>query len=185
MRSILFVAASLSGIAASTLGSGAADAHPHAGAGEMPPFEREFRVLFDRFGRGGRLGVQVQSMSPELRDYFGAPNDAGVLVSSVVAGSPAEKAGFKAGDVILDVDGEKVAAAADLPRERGGPEGGAEVMLTVLRDRKKNSLTAKIEERGEVPYLPGTWGGDRKRIEGLEERIRTLERRLDRLDKKR
>ena len=55
----------------------------------------------------GYLGVQIQRLDGQLADYFGA-KDGGVLVTEVIEGSPAEKAGMKAGDVILSVAGEEV-----------------------------------------------------------------------------
>src|SRR5688572_28068188 len=86
-------------------------AHPHD-----RPFEpgEMFTFFTDKHPGGARLGVKVQEMSEELRDYFGAPDDAGVLVNSVVKDSPAEKAGIKPGDVITEVDGKKVEDTREL-----------------------------------------------------------------------
>ena len=66
-----------------------------------------------------RLGVSVQSLSPQLADYFGV-KDGGALVASVTPGSAAEKAGLKAGDVITSVNGDRVRDADDLTHEISG-----------------------------------------------------------------
>ena len=85
------------------------------------------RFEFPNLASRARLGVTVQELTPELAEYFGASD--GLLVSSVMADSPASRSGVKAGDVITSVDGRSVASAGDLAREaarllerrRGGP----------------------------------------------------------------
>ncbi len=67
-------------------------------------------------GARGRLGVTVQSLTPELEEYFGAKNG-GALVSSVTKESAAAKAGVKAGDVITSINGKRVEDSDDLVRE--------------------------------------------------------------------
>src|SRR5262245_50302044 len=56
----------------------------------------------------GYLGVGLTDLTPELRTHFGAPEDAGVMVSKVEPGSPADKAGIKVGDVLASIDGKEV-----------------------------------------------------------------------------
>src|SRR5215510_6416279 len=76
----------------------------------MPP-DLPFRFYG---GSGGRLGISVETLTPQLRDYFGAKD--GVLVKSVTDGSAAAKAGIKAGDVITAVNGTHVEDASDVVR---------------------------------------------------------------------
>jgi serine protease Do len=90
-------------------------------------------------GSRGRLGVTVQSLTPDLEEYFGATNG-GVLVSSVRRDSAGEKAGLKAGDVITSVNGGRVRDAGDLTRELEDATG--EVAMVVLRDKKE--MTVKV-----------------------------------------
>lgn len=90
----------------------------------------------------GRLGVTVQELSTELADYFGAKNG-GALVSSVVKGSVAEKAGLKAGDVITSVNGDPVNDTDDVIRELEDVTG--EVTLGVIRDRKELTVKASFQ----------------------------------------
>lgn len=92
----------------------------------------------------GRFGVSVQSITPELAEYFGAKNG-GALVSSVTRDSAAAKAGVKAGDVITSINGRSVRDSDDLVRELDSTSGEATVV--VLRDRKEMTLKATIEQR--------------------------------------
>lgn len=92
----------------------------------------------------GRLGVQVQTLSDQLQAYFGA-TEGGALVSSVTKDSPAEKAGLKAGDVIVSINGDKVRDAEELTSEIGDKSG--EVTIGILRDKKASTLKATIESR--------------------------------------
>jgi membrane-associated protease RseP (regulator of RpoE activity) len=91
----------------------------------------------------GRLGVNVQELTPELAAYFGVKD--GLLVNSVQADTPAAKAGFKAGDVIGTVNGKTVSSSSDLVRELADKEG--EVAIGLTRDKKALSLKATLEPR--------------------------------------
>ena len=121
-------------------------------------FPREFDFRFDdrgprRFeyrlpervmpfmGSRGRLGVSVQSLTPELEEYFGAKNG-GVLVSSVAQDSAAAKAGIKAGDVITSINGNRVSDTGDLMRELDGATG--ELTIVVMRDKQELTLKATL-----------------------------------------
>lgn len=93
----------------------------------------------------GRLGVTVESLSPQLADYFGV-KDGGALVSAVTRDSAAEKAGLKAGDVIISVNGDRVRDADSLSREIGDATG-TELSIGIVRDKKETTLKATIETR--------------------------------------
>lgn len=92
-----------------------------------------------------RLGVTVTPLSDQLAQYFGVKQ--GVLVSEVAAGSVAEAAGIKAGDVITTVDGQVVSSSSDVVRELGEADSGASLEIRVTRDHKEVTLTAKMPER--------------------------------------
>ena len=92
----------------------------------------------------GRLGVSVQSLTPELEEYFGATNG-GALVSSVAQDSAAAKAGIKAGDVITSINGDRVSDSGDLMREL--EEATGEVTIGILRDKQELTLTATLTGR--------------------------------------
>jgi serine protease Do len=92
----------------------------------------------------GWLGVSIQPMTRELAKAFKRSDASGALVSAVIEGSPAEKAGVKAGDVIVELDGKKVAKSEDLPRLVADVHIGNEVPMVVVREGKDVRLTAKI-----------------------------------------
>lgn len=128
---------------------------------QLPPFSFEYddrvprRFEFRmpdpdaRFpARRGRLGVTLQSLTPELEEYFGAKNG-GALVSSVARDSAAARAGVKAGDVITSINGRSVSDADDLMRELRTLEG--EVTIVVLRDKQEMTLKAVIDDSKASP----------------------------------
>jgi serine protease Do len=96
------------------------------------------------FGAARRIGVTTSTLGKQLADYFGVSR--GVLVSSVEANSPAEKAGLKAGDVITEADGQAIGDAGELVRALSA-EGKDEVTLTVVRERKQRTVRVRPEKR--------------------------------------
>lgn len=102
-----------------------------------PPFET-FSVF-----RGNQLGVSVTTLSEQLAQYFGAKN--GVLVSAVTENSAAAKAGVKAGDVIVSVNGSSVENTGDISRHMQKLEAGNEFTVEVLRDKRTVTLKGKVE----------------------------------------
>ena len=92
-----------------------------------------------------RLGIDAEDLSGELGNYFGAPEGEGVLVRGVNSGSPAEKAGLKAGDVIIKLNGERIRTIGDLRERLAGQREAKTVKLGVIRNRSEISLEAAIE----------------------------------------
>jgi membrane-associated protease RseP (regulator of RpoE activity) len=114
--------------------------------GLMAPFNnRNFTFMF-----GGRptLGVTGEELTSQLAGYFGVKQGKGVLVSEVVAGSPAAQAGLKAGDVIVAVDGKDVATVAELRRavELKSGEETRKLNLTVVRDHHEQTLPVELKK---------------------------------------
>jgi C-terminal processing protease CtpA/Prc len=103
-------------------------------------------------GAGRRIGVTTTQLTDQLADYFGTSRDGGVLVTSVVENSPAAKAGLKAGDVVTEVDGERVKNAGDLTRLVSRKEEG-DVTLTVTRNRSRHTFKVTPEKSS----APTTW----------------------------
>lgn len=99
------------------------------------------------FLRGGYLGVELTSLTAELRSHFGAPDDAGVMVSRVQEGSPAEAAGLRVGDVITSVDGEPVASPQKLGLAVRTHEPGETVELVLVRDGRALDFDVEVGER--------------------------------------
>jgi serine protease Do len=101
----------------------------------------------------GWLGVTIQPLTPELAKAFQRGDKRGALVSSVAEGSPAQKAGLKPGDIILEYNGRPLAKSDDLPRAVAESAVGKDAALLVIRDGKTLTLTAKVaelEEAGKV-----------------------------------
>ena len=94
----------------------------------------------------GRIGVVIQPVTKELADGFGLPKPVGALVNSVEKGSPAEKAGIEAGDVILRFDGKPIAASDDLPRIVGGTRPGSKVTAQVWRNKASRDVQVVVAE---------------------------------------
>jgi len=102
------------------------------------------------YWRNGVLGVEAESLEPQLASYFGVSE--GVLVRSVNKDTPAEKAGLKAGDVILKVDDTKVTSPRDVTRIiRDGKTGKRTLALALMRDRKETSVSVTIEDPDTKP----------------------------------
>jgi len=95
------------------------------------------------FGNTPTIGVNTQNLSGQLGSYFGAPDGEGVLVQSVVSDSPAEKAGLKAGDVIIKLDGNRVRTQGDLQSELRDKRDDKTVQLSILR--KGSEMTITVE----------------------------------------
>ena len=93
----------------------------------------------------GWLGVSIQQVTPELAQSFGLQNESGALVADVSKESPAEKAGIKVGDVILEFDGKPIHEMNELPRLVAMAPPGRKATVTVLRGGKKEQLVATVE----------------------------------------
>lgn len=100
-----------------------------------------------RVGRRGFIGVTLLEITPELRVHFGAPKDAGVLVSDVESGTPAAKAGLEVGDVITEIDGQRVDSSRDLSRGIRSRKAGETVQLDIVRGRAARKMSVTVEER--------------------------------------
>lgn len=144
--------------------------------------------------RRGYLGVELIEMTPDLRAHYGAPREAGVLVGSVEADSPAAKAGIEVGDIITRSDGEKVESVSDLTRMVRVKKAGDSVKIEVSRNRAIKTLTATVAERSSSRHertlvLPDLAQvrpmlGQLENLHGLRDRLDQIEKRLDDLEKK-
>lgn len=94
----------------------------------------------------GYLGVNLIDLSDQLGEYFGVTDNEGVLISSVEKDSPAEKAGIKAGDVVLSADNEKIEDSGDLSKIVREHEKGDNITLVVLRDNRRQEIKCELAE---------------------------------------
>ena len=94
----------------------------------------------------GRIGVQIQEVTRDLATSFGLDRARGALVNSVEKGSPADKAGVEATDIIMGFDGKQVESSTDLPRIVGSTRPGSTVPLDVWRKGTTKKLTVTVGE---------------------------------------
>ncbi len=97
----------------------------------------------------GMLGVQVVTLTPDYAENLGVKDAQGALVSQVVEGSAADKAGLKAGDVITSINGQAVKSGAELRNRIGLLRLGETVRIAYLRDGKPRDATAVVQSRGD------------------------------------
>jgi serine protease Do len=127
-------------------------------------------------------GLLVDSLTPQLGDYFGVRNGEGVLVKSVEKGSPADHAGFRAGDVIVKIGDSKVADRGDWRSATRGHRSG-KINVGIVRDHREQNLTINLPESTrdrsavEVPDFDFEIDID---FSDLEARLRQLEPELER-----
>jgi serine protease Do len=108
----------------------------------------------------GRIGVVIQEVTRDHATSFGLDRPRGALVNSVEKGSPADKAGIEAADIILSFDGKQVESQSDLPRIVGSTRPGSQAAVEVWRKgqtRKLNITVAELQEdrvAGTTPVKP-------------------------------
>jgi serine protease Do len=93
-----------------------------------------------------RSGLMVENITPQLGEYFGVKNGNGVLVRSVEKGSRAERAGFRAGDVIVKVNDQAIHDTSDFAHAVRSRNGDT-VNIGVMRDKKEQNLNLSLPER--------------------------------------
>ena len=94
----------------------------------------------------GWLGVVIQNVTQELAESFGLEKPQGALISRVMADSPAEKAGFKPGDVILEFNRNPIMTSSSLPPLVGRTQIGDAVPVLIMRDKKQKTVQVVIEK---------------------------------------
>jgi len=98
----------------------------------------------------GWLGVGIQDINDEMAEYYGIKGKKGVMVSEVFPGDPADKAGIRTKDIILEVNGQKIESSRELTRMIAGFHVGEVVKITVFRDDKEKIFKVKIAKRKET-----------------------------------
>jgi len=115
---------------------------------EIPRFEMSWQSPL--------IGIEGESLTPQgqLADFFGVKD--GVLVKAVIKNSPAEKAGLKAGDVIVKVDDTKVTTPREITGALRASRGKSNFTLTVVRNKKEMPVTVTLPDRngGLAPFGP-------------------------------
>ncbi len=96
----------------------------------------------------GWIGVSVQSVTPEIAESLKLEDDDGALVADVTDGGPADKAGVRRGDIITELNGNKIDEMLDLPKLVASYVPGTKTNMKVLRDSKEKVLNIKL---GKLP----------------------------------
>lgn len=96
-----------------------------------------------------RMGVMLQDLTPQLGEYFGLKDDRGVLITSIIEDSPAEKAGMKAGDVIVSIDGKDIEDSGDVIGAVAEKKEGT-LDVVVIRDKQERSFKVTIEKKEDL-----------------------------------
>lgn len=120
-----------------------------------PDKAESFSFFFD--GDGGYLGVQTADVTKENFAKFGLKEVRGVAVEKVIPGSPAEKAGVLAGDVIVAFNGDEVTSVRKLTRLLGEVAVDHQAKVTVIRNGGERELTATIAKRPGVKFGEGSY----------------------------
>jgi serine protease Do len=97
----------------------------------------------------GWLGVAIQDLNADMAEYYGVEEKEGVFVADVFEGDPADRAGIKAKDIILEVNGEKIKNSRQLTSMIAGISVGDSARIKILRDGKEKTVTVKIAKRTE------------------------------------
>ena len=119
----------------------------------------------------GRMGVVIQEVTRDIATSFGLDRARGALVNSVEKGSPADKAGVEAGDIIVKFDGKPVESQSDLPRIVGATRPGAKVDIEVLRKGTARSLGVVVGELQEERIAARDTPRERKPVEVAANRL--------------
>jgi len=98
----------------------------------------------------GWLGVGIQDINDEMAEYYGIKGKKGVMVTEVFPGDPADKAGIRTKDIILEVNGRKIITSRELTRMVAGFNVGEVVKIIALRDGKEKTFKVKIAKREET-----------------------------------
>jgi membrane-associated protease RseP (regulator of RpoE activity) len=111
---------------------------------DLPDFDLPVSIVVVHSGL--RSGLMVENITPQLGDFFGVKDGKGVLVRSVEKGSRGEKAGFRAGDVVVKVNNQPVHDTSDFTHALRSSSGGA-AAVTVIRDKREQNLTLTLPEK--------------------------------------
>jgi len=116
----------------------------------IPDFDLPVSVVVVHSGM--RSGLAVENITPQLGEFFGVKDGKGVLVRSVEKSSRGEKAGFRAGDVVVKVNGQAVHDTSDFTHALRSSKGGS-AAVTVMREKREQNLTLTLPEKKDSGVL--------------------------------
>ncbi len=122
----------------------------YMGIGFAIPINLAARIANQLIEKGevvrGYLGIMIQPLTADLAKSFDLKSDKGILIAQVTKGSPADKAGLKAGDVIVNFQGRGVSDTGDFRNQIALAQPGSEVEFDIIRDGKQRSVTVKVDK---------------------------------------
>ncbi|MBM5811365.1 MAG: DegQ family serine endoprotease [Gammaproteobacteria bacterium] len=122
----------------------------------------------------GRIGVTIQEVDQALSDSFGLARPRGALINQVEAGGPADRAGLKAGDVILAVGDRPVGRSGELPSLIAAIKPGTEATLAIWREQVERRVTVRVGALEDEPRVPASRRGDDPDTDRLGLAVRPL-----------
>jgi serine protease Do len=129
----------------------------------------------------GWLGVMIQDVTPEIAEQFNLEKPEGALISQVLDDTPADKAGLKAGDVVVEFNGNPVASMNRFRANVAATTPNSKVKLVVIRDGKRRNLTLTIGTLSDetVAAVPGQQGGSQSLGIKIQDLTPALARQLN------
>ncbi len=98
----------------------------------------------------GWIGIETQDITPELADSFGLARDSGAIIAGVVRNGPADRAGIRPGDILLEVQGKKVASTAEMLKLIAQLPPGAKATMTLVRKNREASVDVIVGKRPRI-----------------------------------
>jgi serine protease Do len=140
----------LCNIEGEVIGVNAMIIQPGQGIGFAIPINLARKIMLELIKEGKVvrpwIGIGLQDLTPELMKAFNTEEKEGAVISQVYEGSPAEKAGLKVGDIVVDIDGTKIKNSQDVVREVLKKEVGRKVQFIVIREGKRVEFSITTEE---------------------------------------
>ena len=140
-----------------------------------------------KFGetKRGWLGVRIQDVTKEIAEVQGLDKPRGALVASVAENSPSEKAGVKAGDIILEFNGKKINQMKELPAIVARTEVGKKVEVKIWRDKKeitKNIILGRLETSEDFNVNKNQENKEKRNVDEIIESLKIAVRPLNKED---
>ena len=127
----------------------------------------------------GWLGVSIQEITSDLAKSLGMSAPKGALISQVIPDSPAERAGLRDQDVIIEFDGVEIIYSGDLPQTVGSIRPGSTIEARIIREGKQQSLSIEVGQLPDDLSIAGLSKGDKSDDLGLVTRELTFDERRD------
>lgn len=122
----------------------------YMGIGFAIPINLAARIANQLIEKGeverGYLGIMIQPLTADLARSFDLKNDKGILIAQVTKNSPADKAGLKAGDVIVNYQGRPMSDTGDFRNQVALAQPGSKVEFDIIRDGKQRNISVKVDK---------------------------------------